>query len=384
MKAPMNFCPSCGVPLKPGDLFCAGCGQRCELSPAVQPPAAPEAPRAETPAQTSVARESDTAIDAALAGAAPSAIGGRSRRRWWVPVLIIVLLLGGLGVPLVFYGDEIFDAMGGGGGPQTVTALAFAPNRAQLVAGTDRGDVLVFNTADGRRLSRTSGRPYPTRSVAMSHAGTRVALGYDSGVISLRQVGSSAELGTLNVSSTVGSEGQVGKPLCLSFQPQDYALLGFDADTLGVRFWQLDNGSQYRPVWVSLSGVTITAAALSANHSGLVLGDSNGILSFWSLSGQQAQRQSVLRNVHSGPVRSVAVSPNHQWIASAGPRADGKTGVSLWSTTQSRRPQMLTTAVAVTSVAWSADSRLIAGGGKEFVTVWRVGDGREVFTVKVD
>jgi WD40 repeat protein len=84
---------------------------------------------------------------------------------------------------------------------------------------------------------------------------------------------------------------------------------------------------------ITSHGNQVIAFALDARGTTLVTGDKNGIVRVGPLTGEEPR----LLYGHSGPVKSVAVSPDGRWIASG-----GEDGIRLWAMPDLSKPPLHT------------------------------------------
>jgi WD40 repeat protein/TPR repeat protein len=132
----------------------------------------------------------------------------------------------------------------------------------------------------------------------------------------------------------------------------------------------------------------VRAVAFDPRGQYFVTGDDQGQMSLWSPRGKPL---AVPWSAHRGPVRALAVSPDGQWIASAGSESSpvgvgagvakkGESNVKLWKRSKMGEVKVLPghRHGGVNSLAFSPDGKtLLTGGDDEMVRFWNVEDRGE-------
>jgi WD40 repeat protein len=216
---------------------------------------------------------------------------------------------------------------------KTLTSLAISADGRALAAGSDDGNVHVWNLDDPQPKPQALPHPHQGRvtAVALSRDGRRVASGGADGIIDL-----SALNGTDMRSITTRWE-----PFTVAFDPAGNRLAAGGSDG-AIRVWNV---------------ATLPPAG-----------------------GEVPADTSVL-NAHDGGVMSVTFSPNGNLVASGG--ADAQ--VRLWTgDTLSPLPELTTLTrkghtAAVTSVAFNYDgTRVVSGSGDKTVQLWDVNSRQRI------
>ncbi|MEB3174094.1 MAG: serine/threonine-protein kinase [Cyanobacteriota bacterium] len=158
----------------------------------------------------------------------------------------------------------------------------------------------------------------------------------------------------------------------------DGALIASSAQTGEIQLWNRPTGKRVS----TLTGHRdrVTSLAFSADGRFLLSGGWDKTLRLWDVTYGNIARAFPS---HEGWICAVAISPNQQYIASAG----WETIVRLWELTErwqfllGHRPQRLLKGHSdhITSLAFSADNRLLVTGSKDqSLRLWEVDSGQEV------
>ena len=264
-----------------------------------------------------------------------------------------------------------------------ITSISFSPDGRLLAVGTGRkyhNEVILWDVASRKIIGRLSGHANGVSSVAFSPDGQTLASGGFDSVI-LWNVKRLAKVGTLKATFVNG----------LSFSPDGHVLAV--GSEFGLTLWNVADSR----LLGSLSPATgITSVAFSPDGSELVSGGHSGKAGF-GLHGTGAanvtlwdvarRRQIFSFAGHSGPVNSVAFSPNGQLIASG---ADDGNAI-LWQVAREDRLRSVLpsntrgSGQAVRGVAFTPDGRILVAPAAEpgEVNLWNVSHRTLITTLPI-
>lgn len=294
-----------------------------------------------------------------------------------------------------------------------LTSVAFAPDGKTLVTGDQNGNVVVWSVAEGRMLAHGNTGMRVVADVAYSPDGALIAAASEGwktepGSVWLFNAVSGAVAGRLTIDE---EERWLASVKRVGFAADGSALVAGTDDGAVVR-WSLPDGVVVTEI--AAHRATITALALApegdlftAGHDGklrrwdatgaplmaldgmpsiasVVIGQEtvasggvDGTLAFWTVNGE-------LRNqvqAHTGPITALALSPDGQFLASAG--ADGV--IRLW-TWPAGAPagEWSDHEGPVLGMAFAPDGRTLASSGWDgTVRLWALPDGAPVATLTV-
>ena len=301
----------------------------------------------------------------------------------------------------------------------TIPSVAFSPDGKLLAAGTNEGQIRLWQAADGQPFLTCKGHSNGVLSVAFSPDGQTLASSSDDRTVRLWNVQHGECLNILSSHTNwVGS---------VAFSPDGQTLASGSADQT-VRLWDVQTGQNLKTLVGHTNGVRAVAfspdgqtLASSSNDQTVCLwaiqtgecikvlsGHTNEVLSVaFSPDGQTLASGSVDQTVrlwnvvhtgasdsdlclktlsgHTNGVRSVAFSPNGQTLASG---SDDRT-VRLWDVTTisaQSAVQCLKTLSGhnnwVWAVAFSPDGKaLVSGSFDQTVRVWDVQTGQSLKTL---
>jgi WD40 repeat protein len=292
------------------------------------------------------------------------------------------------------------DASGG-----EVDAVAFSADGRTLAwrasAGEDR-TLAVWDTADWKEIRR--GAAAKEDGLAISADGKTLAAPSGAGALRLSRVADGAELRTL-----AGSPGP-----CLAFSPDAKLLAWASRDEPGLVLWDLESGREVRELAgaVGVGGVAFApdgkrVAAITEKGSALfdvasgaiacalegsvgpadaafafspdgrllaLTGADNVVRLFDTATGKEA----LPREGHSGPVVSLAFSPDAKTLASGGTGDDNESSaLRLWDVASGRELRRIV-ADAIEGPRFSADGKVVSGTVKTQARSWEVASGKQV------
>ena len=253
-----------------------------------------------------------------------------------------------------------------------VTSIAFSGDGALLASGGYDRKVMLWRVADGRPMRTLAGHGGTVWTVDMSDDGERVASGGEDGHVRLWRSRDGAP-----IADQKGHELNVWK---VRFAPGG-ALLASSSFDRRIGLW---DGRTAAPL-KTLSGHSQAVVALDIGAAGRLLasGGDDSTIRLWSLpDGAPVRTMEAHEHVYG-----MALSPDGQWLASAGRARSaaatlwheatglGRAGpsVRLWRVRDGRELQSLDLADDAWSVAFSPDGKwLAAASGEGTLTIWRL------------
>jgi WD40 repeat protein len=262
-------------------------------------------------------------------------------------------LLGGIQLPL------------GIGALDGTTALS--PDGKLLAAGTDTGEVQLFDVA-----SPTQPEPIgpaltgPTKlieQVAFSATGHLLAAGSDDGTVRIWDIGNAAR--PIPLSTVTGPASLV---LGINFDPDGHLLAAASADKT-VRLWDITNPRDPIPL-ATLTGFDNYALTVAFSPDGhlMAAGSADRTVRLWDITNPHKPQQ--LGPPITGPtdyVYNVVFAPDGHTLAAAVTNGT----VWEWDITNPKRSQVIATLTASTGplfvVAYSPDGRTLAAAGSDMI-----------------
>jgi WD40 repeat protein len=252
------------------------------------------------------------------------------------------------------------------------TSIAFSADGALLASGGYDGKIILWRVADGRPMRTLVGHQGTVWTVDMSDDGERVASGGEDGHVRLWRTHDGTP-----IADRKGHDLNVWK---VRFGPGG-ALLASASFDQRIGLWDGRTAAPQK----FLPGHTQAVVALDIGASGRLLasGGDDSTIRLWSLPGG-APLRTMDAHEHA---YSVAISPDGQWLASAGRARSaaatfwhettglGRPGpsVRLWRIRDGRELQSLDLADDPWSVAFSPDGKwLAAASGEGILTIWRI------------
>jgi WD40 repeat protein len=255
-------------------------------------------------------------------------------------------------------------------------SIAFSTDGKFLASGSDDGRVVLWDTSSGQEVWTEQVAAFPVTSVKFSADGSMLAAGagktYPSTEPGIAKVW---DLASKEAIASARPKGVVWK---VAFTPDNKTL------ALSGGHWETQAESslldlatkELRPLpWTKGHDHILKGVAISPDGKTLV-GDCYQSITVWSLAENRVLFDA--RNVVKCFVLSLTFSPDGKTLGTCGApmrgHNDNEPGeLTLWDTAtwKPKTPRTQTDAAGLVGVAYSADGKLIAGGGyDEAVHVW--------------
>ncbi|KAH8828882.1 hypothetical protein DL96DRAFT_1413676, partial [Flagelloscypha sp. PMI_526] len=183
-----------------------------------------------------------------------------------------------------------------------IKSVAFSPDGARIVSGSDDNNVHIWDAHSGRKLSELKGHQHCVFSVAFSPDGIRIVSGSWDNSVRIWDAQSGQQLAKLD-----GHQDHVHS---VAFSP-DGALIVSGSKDESVRIWDAQSGHQLNKLEGHQSSISCVAFSPHSVH--VVSGSKDESVRIWDA---QSGRQLKKLNGHQRCVLSVAFSPDGARIVS--------------------------------------------------------------------
>ncbi|KAF7377893.1 WD40 repeat-like protein [Mycena sanguinolenta] len=266
---------------------------------------------------------------------------------------------------------RIWDATTGtevikmGGHSQSVRSVAFSPDGARIVSGSDDETVRIWDARTGAEMTKMQGHSEWVTSVAFSPNGAHVVSGSGDETVRIWDVRTGAEVTKM--------EGHSGSVCSVAFSPDGAYVVSGSDETVWI--WDTKTGAEV----TKMKGHSewVTSVAFSPNGAHVVSGSGDKTVRIWdAMTGTEVTKMEG----HRGFVCSVAFSPDGARIVSG---SDDET-VWIWDArTGTEVTKMLGHSRSVNSVAFSPDgARVVSGSDDKTVWIWDVMVGADVTEIE--
>jgi WD40 repeat protein len=269
-------------------------------------------------------------------------------------------------------GREVLSLQGHTAG---ILSVAFSPDGKRLASGSEDQTIKVWDAQTGQATLTLKGHTRGVTSVAFRPDGKRLASGSDDSTLKVWD----AQTGRLILTL----QGPTGEVSSAAFSPDGQHLVSGGTDQT-LKVWDAQTGQMTQ----TLKGHTreVSSVAFSPDGERLVSGSSDNTLKVWNA---QTGQEPLTLHGHAGIVLSVAFSPDGKHLASGSGGYDQRGRplsplVKVWDAQSGQEILTLTGHTGpVHSVAFSPDGQRLASGSQDrTLKVWDVQSGRETLTLK--
>jgi eukaryotic-like serine/threonine-protein kinase len=233
-----------------------------------------------------------------------------------------------------------------------VHALAFSPDGRLLVAGSVDGPVWVWNLKDESsviHVSALQGHQGSVDAFAFSADGRFLASGGSDQMVRIWEWSN----GDWRSRAVLKGQGGAVKGLAFAVDNQTLASAGADGT---VRLWSMGR------LWFKERAVVqghrgqVNAVSFAPDGSALASGGQDRTVRLWNAT---APAEATKLEGHANVVRALQFTPDGQTLVSAG---DGREVIEWHAKTGAKRQCWMLSEALITSFAFTADGRYVAGG----------------------
>ena len=232
-------------------------------------------------------------------------------------------------------------------------SLSFSPDGTQIVTGLLNGDIVLSDVDTGKELRRFETGGDRVYSAIFSPDGSQLAVGSGrSGIIRLWNTSTGEEQQRISGhTATINS---------IVFSPDSKQLVSGSEDR-SIRLWDIELGQELRRF--TGHSASVTSVAFSPNGRQLVSGSRDGSVRLWDVgTGQELQ---AFRG-HFALVLSVDFSPDGTQVVSGG----SDQHIRRWDVSTGEQLGALDHGDIVRSVAISRDGKFLASAGNRTLKLW--------------
>ena len=245
-----------------------------------------------------------------------------------------------------------------------VKSVAFSPDGAQVLTGSDDDTAKLWDASSGLEVRSFEGHTDFVNSVAFSPDGTQVLTGSDDTTAKLWDAASGSEIRTF--------QGHTDAVNSVAFSPDGTQILTGSIDTT-AKLWDANTGTEIR----SFTGHTgvVTSVAFSPDGTQVLTGSDDTTARLW-VTGTGAEIRSFAG--HTGVVTSVTFSPDGAKVLTG----SSDTTARIWDAgTGSEIRSLAGHGSIVLSVAFSpGGARVLTGLADTTARLWDADTGTETRT----
>ncbi len=236
----------------------------------------------------------------------------------------------------------------------SILSVAFSPDGKLLATGDTKGEICLWQVADGKQLLSCKGPPGWAQSVTFSSDSGKLASSSADHTVTLWDASTGQALKTL--------QGHSNRVRSVAFSPDGH-MLASGSDDCTVRFWDASTGKCLKILQGHADSVS--SVAFSADNYTLASGSADCTVKLWDVNTGHCLR---MLQGHSDRVRSVAFSPDSNTLASGS--ADRT--VKLWDVNNGKHLKTLQGhSKGVRAVAFSVDGYTLASSSDDqTVRLW--------------